>query len=113
MRELVLFEVSERDDQIVAERIFRPCIEGGRELLEQLPTESRVSDFVGVNLREEIAERSVRHLETLGADERDGDRLTETTHADDVAKQGLERVRCIAMTRVGRRIVDLRMRLSA
>src|SRR5688572_20397843 len=90
MRELVLDEMLESNLEILAQARLQIRVEPRRERLEHAPPEAGVADLVGVDPREQIAKLAVRHLEALGADERDRDGLAQAADAEHVAKRRFE-----------------------
>ena len=75
MREFVAFEVLEGHTEVDAEARPLACADALEELRKERPSETRMADLVRPDAGEVLAQRSGRHLEPLGANECDGDRL--------------------------------------
>src|SRR5690349_16001653 len=88
MRELVRLEMRESNGQVSFYGDTFALIEVAAHAFEKTPSEARMAYLVGVDAREQVAQRAVRHLEPLGPDQRDGHGLAHAADVNDVADDG-------------------------
>ena len=97
MGELVLPEVGEGVDEVLAEPGPERVVDPRLELVEQTPAEARVLDLIGEDLLQQIRERRRSGPQTFAVDQRDRDGLAEAGDADHVAQDRLQGARVLVL----------------